>query len=155
LRNIRAKSAAICLASARRPSDIAGMTDAISTALSGLLAAQKRIAGVASNIANAGDISPVVPQPGRAQAYQPVTTVQTTTAIGGTVATYQPVTPASQLAFVPDSPEADSNGLVNVPNVDIAGQAFDLITAKEAYKANLKTVQTAEAMSDSLLKIVT
>jgi len=129
------------------------MTDAISAAVSGLAAASKRIAGVADNLANAGDTSALVPQPGQPPAYQPVDTVQTTTPSGGTVATYRPVTPASVPSYHPDSPLANDQGLVNTPNVDTAAQLVDLISAKEAYAANLKTVQVSQSLDQSLLKV--
>jgi flagellar basal-body rod protein FlgC len=130
------------------------MTDALSVAVSGLAAASTRISGVASNLANADDTSALAPKPDQPPAYQPVDTVQTTTPTGGTVATYRPVTPASVPAYEPDSPLANDQGLVNKPNVDTAGQLVDLITAKAAYEANLKTVQVSENLDRSLLKIL-
>jgi flagellar basal-body rod protein FlgC len=130
------------------------MTIAISSALSGLAAATQRITGVASNVANAGDTSRLVPEPGDPPAFQPVETVQSALVGGGTVASFRPASPASVASYDPNSPFADANGLVATPNVDLTGQAVDLISASEAYKANLKVLQIAESLEDSLLKIL-
>jgi flagellar basal-body rod protein FlgC len=128
--------------------------DAISNALSGLHAASKRIAGVASNIANAGDVGKLAPGPGDTPPYQPVDTVQTSAPSGGTEASYRPSSPGNRPAYSPDSPLADENGLVAEPAVDVASQMIDLIDAREAYKANLKMIQIADQMQRSLLQVV-
>ena len=129
------------------------MTDAIKTALSGLLAAQNTLAAVATNVANSSDVSRVKPQPGDAPTFQPIDTVNTTTTTGTVSSTFTPVTPAS--VTVPDgqSPLADAQGLVNVPNVDLATQLTTAITAKVAFAANAKVIATAKKMQDALLKI--
>ena len=64
------------------------------------------------------------------------------------------MTPASLPSVQPESPLADADGLVATPNVDLTGQAVDLITARAAYLANLKTLKVAESLEDSLLKIL-
>jgi flagellar basal-body rod protein FlgC len=130
------------------------MSAAISNALSGLAAAAQRLAGVARNVANAGDTSRLAAQPGDPPAFQPTTTVQSALASGGTVASARPVTPAALPSFQPRSPLAGEDGLVATPNVDLTGQAIDLIAAREAYLANLKTLKVAEGLEDSLLKIL-
>jgi flagellar basal-body rod protein FlgC len=130
------------------------MVSAISTAVTGLLAAGKRLAGIASNIANAGDEGPLVPASGDRPAYQPVDTVQTSLPSGGTEANYRPVSPPTVPVADPDSPVADGNGLVAAPNVDMAGQMIDMLNARETYLANLKTVEIASRMQRSLLDTV-
>ena len=129
------------------------MNAAISSALSGLIAAAQRVSGVARNVANAGDTSRLDPQPGDPPSFVPVETVQSTTIDGGTVASFRPVTPASVASYDPNSPLADANGLVATPNVDLTSQAVDLIAARAAYTANVKVLQVATSLEDSLLKI--
>jgi flagellar basal-body rod protein FlgC len=126
---------------------------AIQAALSGLLAAQNTLAGVATNVANSSDVSRVTPQPGDAPIFQPIDTVDTTTSTGTVSSTFAPVTPAS--VTVPDaqSPLANSQGLVNVPNVDLATQLATAITAKVSFEANAKVIVTAKKMQDALLNI--
>ena len=129
------------------------MFDAIRTALSGLAAAQNRIAGVATNVANSRDVSRVTPQPGDPPTFQPVDVVDTTTTTGTVNSTLQPVKPAS--VTVPDgsSPLANAQGLVNLPNVDLGTQLVNALTAKVAFAANAKVIATAKKMQDTLLKI--
>ena len=129
------------------------MFDAIRTALSGLLAAQNRIAAVATNVANSSDVSRVTPKPGDPPTFQPIDVVDTTATTGTVNSTLQPVNPAS--VTVPDasSPLANDQGLVKLPNVDLATQLVDAITAKTAFAANAKVIATAKKMQDALLKI--
>ena len=129
------------------------MFDAIRTALSGLLAAQNRIAAVATNVANSRDVSRVTPKPGDPPTFQPIDVVDTTTTTGTVDSTLQPVSPAS--VTVPDasSPLANDQGLVKLPNVDLATQLVDAMTAKTAFAANAKVIATARKMQDALLKI--
>lgn len=129
------------------------MFDAIHTALSGLLAASKRIGAVATNVANAGDVSRLQPQAGDPPTFQPIDTVAMTTGTGAVNATYQPVTPASVPAPDASSPFANTQGLVAVPNVDLGTQLVDAITAKVAFAANAKVIATAKTMQNALLKI--
>ncbi|MGH7001165.1 MAG: flagellar basal body rod protein FlgC [Stellaceae bacterium] len=135
---------------------ILAMSDPIlNTALSGLTAANQRLAAAASNIANAQDTGPLAPQPGQTPPYQPSDTVQSTRPGGGTVATYRPVTPASQAIYDPNSPFADGNGLVAAPNVDTAQQLVQAIIAKEAYAANAKVVEAAQSQQRATLDLFT
>lgn len=129
------------------------MFEAIQFALSGLLAADKRIAAVATNVANSRDESRLKPQPGDPPVFQPVDTVDTTTTTGTVDTTFQPVTPAS--VTVPDaqSPFADAQGLVNLPNVDLGTQLVNAMFARVAFEANAKVIATAKKMQDTLLKI--
>ena len=131
------------------------MLDSIKTALSGLLAAQNTLYSVADNVANSSDVSRVKPQAGDAPTFQPIDTVQTTTTTGTVSSTFTPVTPAS--VTVPDSssPLANADGLVNVPNVDLGTQLTTAITAKVAFAANAKVIETAKKMQQTLLDIVT
>jgi flagellar basal-body rod protein FlgC len=126
------------------------MIGAISTALTGLFAATKRVEASASNIANAssaGSLDPAAP----VQPYQALTTVQTSTESGGTSATNIPKTPGIVNAYAPDSPFANAKGEVGVPNVDLAEEAVNLKIAEITYKANISVLKTADEMSDALL----
>jgi flagellar basal-body rod protein FlgC len=128
------------------------MIGAISTALTGLLAASKRVEASASNIANAssaGSLDPSSPN----QPYQALTTVQTANDTGGVTATNIPKSPGFVNAFAPDSPFANSEGLVGAPDVDLASEAVNLKLAEITYKANIETLKTAGEMSNELLNI--
>ena len=53
----------------------------------------------------------------------------------------------------PGHPHADANGMVQMPNVKIAQEMVDLITASRAYEANLSVVRTARQMAMRALSI--
>ncbi|MBV8535976.1 MAG: hypothetical protein JO128_10310 [Alphaproteobacteria bacterium] len=131
------------------------MFDAIKTALSGLLAAQNTLYSVATNVANSSDVSRLKPQPGDAPTFQPIDTVETTGTGGTVVSTFTPVTPATVTVPDPQSPLADSQGLVGLPNVSLDSQLVTAQTAKIAFEANAKVIATAKKMEQSLLNIVT
>jgi flagellar basal-body rod protein FlgC len=130
------------------------MSDAIlNIAVSGLNAASQRLDAAASNIANASDTAPLTPQPGQPQPYQPVDTVQSAAPGGGTIATYRPVTPPSQSVYDPNSPFADSNGLVASPNVDLAQQLVQSQIASISYQANAKVIEVDQSINKATLNI--
>jgi flagellar basal-body rod protein FlgC len=131
------------------------MINAIPTALSGMMAATERLAGAAGNLANQRSSGPLAPTAGKAPAYQPVVTVQRSAPGGGTIASYRPTSPPVVPAYEPDSPSADAAGLVAEPNVDVGREMTEMLSARQSYAANLKTMRIAAEMQDSLLKIVT
>ncbi len=133
------------------------MINAIQIALSGLNAASRRVEASASNIANMSSFGALDSANGPSP-YQALTTTQTAvTSSGGDgvgvqadiISTNRPFVPA----YEPDSPFADSNGLVGVPNVDLAEEAVNLQLASTTYKANLKAIETITNMEDALLNI--
>lgn len=129
------------------------MIGAISTAISGLLASGKRVEASANNIANAqsaGSLDPNSPdQPYRAQ-----TTVQTANGDGGGVSAYNiNKTPGIVNAYAPDSPFANAQGEIGVPDVDLGSDIVNLKIAEITYKANISVLKTASEMSDSLNKL--
>lgn len=133
------------------------MLSAISSALSGMMAATRRLDASASNVANAQSDGPLTRTPGNGgapAAYQPVEVVQSATGDGGTVATYAPAKPATVPAYDPGAAYADSQGLVAAPNVDPVRETVNQLTARASYQANLRTVQTADRMQKSLLDIL-
>jgi flagellar basal-body rod protein FlgC len=127
--------------------------NAFSAALSGMNAATKRLANVASNVANINDVTALSPKSGDPAQFQPLLTTQTSLPNGGTIAGTRNVTPASVPSFQPDSPFANADGLVATPNVDLLDQMVDSLTASTSYKANAKVLLAAQEMQDALLKI--
>lgn len=129
------------------------MTNAIGIALSGLQSAGAKVSASASNIANVlseGSLS------GEGQApYSALTTVSTAQGgeTGGVTTRIVPKEPGFVPAFSPDSPFADENGLVGVPNVNLAEDIVKMKLAEIEYKANIGTIKTAEEMNDELLSL--
>lgn len=60
------------------------------------------------------------------------------------------LTPGHVPAYEPDSPDADADGLVGAPNVDLASNIVELTQAEHAYKANLATLRTLDELSKAL-----
>ena len=136
----------------------------INTALSGLQAASVRLAGAASNTANMRTRGPVPatkpseplptpPRPDQPRVYQAVETVQTAEAGGGVRARNVPVTPAYQVEYDPDSVDANEDGEVAAPNVDLTRDVVDQLEAMRAFRANLSVIQAAEEMDDAIFNL--
>jgi flagellar basal-body rod protein FlgC len=53
----------------------------------------------------------------------------------------------------PSHPDADEQGNVTYPNVDIATEMVDMISAARAYEANAVALQTAKMMVSKALEI--
>lgn len=110
--------------------------NAITTGLSGLMASTAQLTASASNVANAHTSVPLA-----GADWGPATNVT----IGG-----QATTPA----YDPQSPYANEDGLVAMPNVDIAREAVNQMVARQSFQANLNTIRIADEMQRSLLAIV-
>ena len=61
-------------------------------------------------------------------------------------------TPGQQV-YNPQHPDAGADGLVTMPNVNLAYEMVDLITASRAYEANLSIVKNARQMAMKTLEI--
>ena len=57
------------------------------------------------------------------------------------------------MIFNPGHPHANSDGMVEMPNVDVSREMIDLISASRAYEANLSVVKTSRRMAQQALAI--
>jgi flagellar basal-body rod protein FlgC len=57
------------------------------------------------------------------------------------------------IVFNPGHPHADREGMVRMPNVKIATEMVDLMSASRAYEANLSVVRNARQMAMKALSI--
>jgi len=53
----------------------------------------------------------------------------------------------------PAHPDADENGVVRMPNVNVMEQMVDIMTAARAYEANVTAINTAKSMALKALEI--
>jgi len=60
--------------------------------------------------------------------------------------------PAKQV-YDPGHPDADANGYVYLPNINIVNEMVDMITASRAYEANVAAVNSAKSMALKALEI--
>lgn len=111
------------------------MTDALSIALSGLMAQNQTLSATASNIANVTTTGALpTPQSPASTVYKPLNVNYTTLTDGGVIAN---VTPNA------------------APNVDLAQQIVNLIETKTAYKANVDVIKAQDEMMGDLLNTIT
>jgi flagellar basal-body rod protein FlgC len=58
-----------------------------------------------------------------------------------------------KLKYDPGHPDADENGYVMMPNVDVIREMVDLIDAQRAYEANITAINTTKTMMMNALEI--
>ncbi len=55
--------------------------------------------------------------------------------------------------YDPGNPDADADGYVQMPNVDIVTEMVNMISATRAYEANVTSINTAKSMAMKALEI--
>lgn len=58
-----------------------------------------------------------------------------------------------ETVYNPNHPDADKNGMVQMPNVNLANEMVDLMTSSHAYEANLSVIRNAKQMAAKALSI--
>ncbi|ACJ75874.1 flagellar basal-body rod protein FlgC [Thermosipho africanus H17ap60334] len=58
-----------------------------------------------------------------------------------------------RIVYDPTHPDADENGYVKLPNVNVVREMVDMINAQRAYEANVTAFNTTKAMINSALQI--
>ncbi|MFQ5467519.1 MAG: flagellar basal body rod protein FlgC [Kiloniellaceae bacterium] len=131
------------------------MSSVFGTALSGLLAQDKRLEISASNVANLRStgvrLDDPRPQP---EAFVPYQVALTSDGAGGVRATAVRVTPPSVPAVEPGAPDADAQGIVARPNVSLEREMVTQIEALRLFQANLKVIETENRKLGALLDLI-
>lgn len=60
---------------------------------------------------------------------------------------------AGPIVYNPGHPDADDEGMVRLPNVNLTHEMVDMIAASRSYEANLQVVRTAKQMAQQALRI--
>lgn len=60
---------------------------------------------------------------------------------------------APRMVHDPSHPDADEDGYVAMPNVDIVNEMVDLITASRAYETNVQVLNVTKALATKALEI--
>ena len=110
---------------------------------------------VAQNIANAYTTKDVNGGPYQRQ------TVSFQTMLGGMsgvekgvrVSGVKPDTTPGDMVYNPGHPHADKDGMLRMPNVQLAVEMVDLMGASRAYEANLSVARNARSMAMKALTI--
>jgi flagellar basal-body rod protein FlgC len=132
---------------------------AIDVAASGLSAERTRMNVAASNLANASTTRTAEGGP-----YRPQSVVLSSEAKEGAGPGEVPVFEvkgaevvddgsAPRIVHDPAHPDADADGNVAYPNVNVVEEMVDMITASRAYEAGLGAVKSAVAMAESAIGI--
>ena len=59
----------------------------------------------------------------------------------------------TKIIYDPSHPDADENGFVELPNVNVVEEMVNMVNASRAYEANVTLAQTTKAMIQSALNI--
>ncbi len=73
--------------------------------------------------------------------------------LGVQVSTIANDTTPGRLVYEPTSPQANANGYVVYPNVNLVTEISDMMGASRAYQANVTAVNTAKSMASDALSI--
>lgn len=140
------------------------MLSAIEVLSSGLSAARMRVNVLASNIANAETTR--TPEGGP---YKRKDVVQTAKDIPGTfsnaldrmtlkkpmVAAVMEDQSEPKLVYQPGHPDANQQGYVAYPNINVVSTMTDLMSASRLYQANVTAIETARSMQSEASRILT
>ncbi len=144
-----------------RPYSVSGVFSAMEVAASGLTAERGRMNIIASNLANARTTRGVDGQP-----YQRLDPVFTATPVAPSssdpvlrsmrevnLTGVQPDTTPGEMVYDPGHPDANPQGYVQYPNVNVVTEMVNLMTASRAYEAGVTSIESLKAMARSALKI--
>lgn len=121
-----------------------------------------RMEVVSQNIANAGTTRGPDGMPYRRQQVVFETVLQQHLSGSGTtgvlpqsvkVARVQSDMRPPRTTFIPGHPDADANGMVKMPDINIHEEMADLITSSRTYEANLAVIKNARQMALQTLAI--
>lgn len=129
----------------------------VGISLSGLQAASAQLANSANNVANISTTSSpsVVNGELKSESFVPQTLTRTAVQPTGGVRTeLRPRDPATIPVFSPESGLADENGIVDVPNVDLAEEVISQQIATYDFEANLKALEVTDEIMKSLIDIL-
>jgi flagellar basal-body rod protein FlgC len=120
---------------------------------SAMSAQSQRLNVVASNLANADSTTGANGQPYKAKQVM-FSAVQMNAAEAQGVKVSQVVedTAPPKMVYDPKHPQADENGYVAMPNVNVTEEMVNMISASRAYQNNVDTMNAAKSM---LLKTLT
>ncbi len=137
---------------------------AMNVSSSGMTAERIRMNLISSNIANAN--STRTPEGGPYKRRDPVFSAVSAegpfeSALGRAggvkkveVAMIQEDQTPPRVQYDPTHPDADGNGYVALPNVNVIGEMADMVTATRTYEANVTAAQAAKSMAMKALDLL-
>ena len=133
------------------------MFDALDMGASGLMAQRTRLDTIAANIANAntthdatGKVNPYRRRFVMFAAGQPTRPDKPGVHVAGVRIDPSPF----QRRFEPGHPDADGQGYVSYPNIDLAVEYVNALEASRAYEANVSMMEVSKAMINASLRLI-
>lgn len=138
-----------------------GVFSAMEVAASGLSAERSRMNVVAGNLANARTtrtaeggpyrrLDPVfAAKPIDPRSFDPVLRKVETVELTGV----RPDTTPGALVYEPGHPDANADGYVEYPNVNVVTEMVNMMTASRAYEAGVTSIESLKAMARAALRI--
>ena len=135
------------------------MFHALDVSTSGLVAQRARLDVISSNIAN---LSTTRNEQGEREAYTPrYVTFQTDTQVntsgggmGVRVASVETSQVKPNIKYDPGHPDADENGYVAYPNINMTTEFVDALEATRAYEANIGVMEISKDLGQRMLQIL-
>jgi flagellar basal-body rod protein FlgC len=127
-----------------------GMFDAIGIAGTGLTVHRKWLDAISDNIAN---VNTAKPMSGAAFQARYVEVQEGAGVSGAYVKGAAFGSAAGRVTYDPESPEANKDGYVRLPDIDLGTQMADLIMAQRGYQANAAVVDRAKTSYEAALEI--
>jgi flagellar basal-body rod protein FlgC len=138
-----------------------GVFSAMEVAASGLSAERSRMNVVAGNLANARTT-----RTAEGGAYKRLDPVFTATPVNPNssdpvlrkvemvkLAEIRPDTSPGALVYEPGHPDANTDGYVEYPNVNVVTEMVNMMTASRAYEAGVTSIESLKAMARAALRI--
>jgi flagellar basal-body rod protein FlgC len=132
---------------------IGNISSPIDIAISGLQAQNKSIEAISSNVANARTTDA-----GKGMPYRRLEAMLKATSDDGVSGVEVDDITEDMSAFTmvlsPGHPQADANGYLAMPNVDIPNEMMNLNLASRAYQANAAVLKRYQAMANTSLELL-
>ena len=135
--------------------------DTLRISASGMSAQRVRLQAISSNIANARSTSTEADEPYRRKmpVFKAITHNPFGSEIDKNLSRVEVVDIAKsqedfRQVFDPAHPDADEEGYVRYPNVDILYEMVDMMTTSRGYEANTSAVETTYQMANLALEII-
>jgi len=136
------------------------MLRTIDVSTSGLIAQRHRLNTIAENIANVNTTRDAEGNPAPFQrrfvTFSADTSEPKSTA-GGAGVTFQVNVDSSsppRMEYHPNHPDADDNGMVAFPNVNMVTEFVNALEASRAYQANVAALEITKEMAQTSLRIL-
>jgi flagellar basal-body rod protein FlgC len=140
---------------------VAGVFSAMEVAASGLTAERGRMNVIASNLANAHTTKGADGAPYKrldpvfaSEQISPGSSDPVLRSVYGvSLAGVRADTAPGQMVYDPGHPDANAQGYVEYPNVNVVTEMVNLMAASRAYEAGVTSIETIKAMAKAAIKI--